>query len=318
MGNSEIPQEIAIKTENLSKSFKSVMAVDSINMIVPKNCICGFLGKNGAGKTTTIKMLAGLKRPTQGNIFIMGKEQVFGKASNRQFGYLPDVPNFYTYMNGEEYLKFSGKIWEMPDDVLKIRIAELLELVGLSRTKTRIGGYSRGMKQRLGIAQAMLNNPPLIFLDEPISALDPIGRRDVVNIISSLKNTTVLFSTHIMSDVESICDYVIIVDKGKIKAQDYIKNLVAVHAKNSVRVRFFAPQDSEAFLTGFGNVLEVTHINERELEINSKDENQTREKISAFCAKVSSDLKIGFENLSAKGITLEEIFYKSIGEEIKS
>jgi len=236
----------AVETKNLTKQYKTTLAVDNINISVPEGCCCGFLGKNGAGKTTTIKMLVGLNKPTGGQISIMGEERVYGKQGTPSFGYLPDVPNFYGYMTGEEFLDLSGKLCNIPNAERKARIKSLLQQVGLDKTRTRIAGYSRGMKQRLGIAQAMINNPPVIFMDEPISALDPIGRRDVAEIIRSLKDTTVILSTHILADVEHICDYVLIIDKGKILAQDYLANMKQSRASGTAEIRFANEADARA------------------------------------------------------------------------
>jgi len=240
--------KLAVETRGLTKRYKTALAVDSIDIAVPEGVVCGFLGKNGAGKTTTLKMLVGLKQPTAGSISIMGQEQAFGRQLSIPFGYLPDVPNFYGYMTGSEFLDLSGKLCNMPTATRKARVKELLKQVGLDKTRTRINGYSRGMRQRLGIAQAMINNPPVIFMDEPVSALDPIGRRDIVEIIQSLANTTVIFSTHILADVENLCDYVLIIEKGKIMAQDYMSNLKALYATGTAKIRFYTPEDTAAFL----------------------------------------------------------------------
>ena len=191
----------AIETQNLSKKFDTHVAVNNLNLQVPSGSICGFLGKNGAGKTTTIKMLVGLSRPSSGKIIIHGQERNYGKLDNRDIGYLPDVPNFYNYYSAGEYLDFCGKLYGMKKTERKNRIYELLDMVGLKDDKTPVTGYSRGMKQRLGIAQALMNSPRIIFLDEPISALDPIGRREIMQLIQSLRGSvTVFFSTHIFAD----------------------------------------------------------------------------------------------------------------------
>jgi len=304
--------DYAIETRGLTKRFKSALAVDNIDMRVPQGCICGFLGKNGAGKTTTIRMLAGLRRPTAGTISIMGEPQTVDGSS--KFGYLPDVPNFYNYMRGDEYLMLISKIWHMDKDEAKSRIGQLLMTVGLGGVKTRIGGYSRGMKQRLGIAQALINNPQVIFMDEPVSALDPIGRRDIANIIHNLRGATVILSTHIMADVENICDYIVIMDKGRICAQDYISNLMAEHAKNAAKIRFFDAAAADKF---FGRITDHGVLfadRESEIAMRLGSASLPRDEISSLCSRLLVELNLPCEYFNAEGATLEEIFYNAIGE----
>lgn len=217
----------AIETNILTKTFKGVKAVDSLDMSVPAGSIYGFLGPNGAGKTTTIKMLTGLIMPAGGEIKIFGKQVNFGSLKNRMdIGYLPDVPGFYDWMTASEFLKLSGELFDIEAKRLNDRIGQLLELVGLTGVKKKIGGYSRGMKQRLGIAQALINEPKVVFFDEPTSALDPIGRKEVIEIMAKLAGSiTVFFSSHILADIERICDRVMILNKGKVMAEDTIVNL---------------------------------------------------------------------------------------------
>jgi ABC-2 type transport system ATP-binding protein len=241
----------AVEARGLTKRYKTALAVDNVDIHVPAGCCCGFLGKNGAGKTTTLKMMVGLKKPTAGEIFIMGTPQVFGEARPVPFGYLPDVPNFYSYMNGTEFLTFCAKLCGIPADKRAGRVKFLLQKVGLDKARQTVSGYSRGMKQRLGIAQALINDPKVIFMDEPISALDPIGRRDVTEIIRNLKDggdTAVVFSTHILADIEEVCDFVLVIEKGRIMAQDYLVNLKAKHKRNEAEVRFYEPETAEKFM----------------------------------------------------------------------
>lgn len=238
----------AIVTQGLTKQFGSRRAVDNVSFQVPAGSICGFLGKNGAGKTTTIKMLAGLSKPSDGSIQLLGENRIFGRIDNSNIGYLPDVPNFYGYMSAAEYLDFCGRLYGMEGSGRRKRVLELLDKVDLGRAKTRISGFSRGMKQRLGIAQALMNMPDIIFLDEPISALDPIGRREVMEILRSLQGKiTVFFSTHILSDVENICDYALILDKGRILAQDSIENIKKSHSSNAALIRLSSHADGQRF-----------------------------------------------------------------------
>jgi ABC-2 type transport system ATP-binding protein len=221
----------AVKINGLVKDFHGVLAVNGLDLSVPEGSIYGFLGPNGAGKTTTLKMIAGMTEPTSGDIEIMGEKVTFGNHQHRDMiGYLPDVPGFYDWMTAREFLTFVGGLYHIPKDVLSKRCDELLELVHLKKhTKKKIGTYSRGMKQRLGIAQALVNNPKVVLLDEPVSALDPIGRKEVMDIILSLKNkVTVFFSTHILADVERICDRIVIIHEGKKLLEDSIENIKKV------------------------------------------------------------------------------------------
>ncbi len=191
----------------------------------------GFLGPNGAGKTTTLRILAGLARPTSGSATVFGHDATSdADAVHAAIGYLPDVPGFYKWMTATEYLELSAKLFGLPAAVRGERIETLLDLAGLDGVTTRIGGYSRGMKQRLGVAQALINSPRLLLLDEPTSALDPIGRREVLEMIAALAGrTTVFFSTHILADVERVCDTVAVLAAGRVVEQAGIDELKARH-----------------------------------------------------------------------------------------
>lgn len=212
-----------LEIRGLKKSFGANKVIDDITFSVPKNCVFGFIGANGAGKTTTMKMILGLLRADDGEIDVCGERVNFGETkTNRKIGYLPDVPEFYGYMRPREYLHLCAEIAGIDDR----RIPELLELVGLSNINKRIGSFSRGMKQRLGVAQALIGEPELLICDEPTSALDPVGRKEILDILRQLKgSTTVIFSTHILSDVERICDRVAVLHKGKIAAESAVGDL---------------------------------------------------------------------------------------------
>jgi len=246
---------IAVETYKLTKAFGSYNAVDGLDLKVPEGEIYGFLGPNGAGKTTTIKMLLGLSKPTSGEIKICGKDVTFGSVRNRiDIGFLPDVPSFYDWMKPKEFLMFCGKIFSIESRQLNEKADNLLELVGLTGVNKKIKGFSRGMKQRLGIAQALINNPKVVFLDEPTSALDPIGRKDVMDIIEKLSGkVTVFFSTHILSDVERICDRVVIIDKGKMLIEDTIPNLRQKYSSHGIEIEAEETESYREFLTDLSN-----------------------------------------------------------------
>ncbi|WP_173472031.1 ABC transporter ATP-binding protein [Eubacterium ruminantium] len=208
-----------LKISGLKKSFGDKEVIKGLDMHIPSHSIFGLAGRNGAGKTTVMKMILGLIKADEGEIYVGDEKVVFGNTpTNRFVGYLPDVPEFYSFMNAREYLRFCGEITGLPKNEIKDRSEELLEKVGLAEEKHRIKGYSRGMKQRLGIAQALLGRPKLLICDEPTSALDPVGRKDVLDILSSVKDeTSVIFSTHILTDVERICTDIAFLSDGVIK-----------------------------------------------------------------------------------------------------
>lgn len=207
-----------LKISALEKSFGEKKVLTGLDMSVPEHSIFGFIGRNGSGKTTTMKAVLGLIKVDAGEIFVCDEQVKFGQTrTNRNIGYLPDVPEFYPFMTPREYLTLCGESLGMKNDEIAKRSAELLEMVGLAGEDRRIKGFSRGMKQRLGIAQALLGRPRLLICDEPTSALDPVGRSEVLDILVSLKSeTTVIFSTHILSDVERICNEVALLEKGRI------------------------------------------------------------------------------------------------------
>ena len=229
-----------LEVRNISKSFGDKRVLENISFSVPKNCVFGFIGSNGAGKTTTMKMILGLLKADSGEIEVCGERVTFGATkTNRLIGYLPDVPEFYGYMRPKEYLKLCSRIVGLDDKTAKARISELLDLVGLANINKKISGFSRGMKQRLGVAQALIGEPKLLICDEPTSALDPLGRKEILDILHQIKGkTTVVFSTHILSDVERICDRVAVLNKGKIALESAISDLKLQQKSKSFTLEF--------------------------------------------------------------------------------
>ena len=203
---------------DLYKRFSDKKVLNGLNLSVPEHSIFGFIGKNGAGKTTTMKMVLGLLKADAGEIIVNGEKVVYGQTTtNRYIGYLPDVPEFYPFMTAAEYLHFCGEITGMKRTENEERCKDLLELVGLGNETHHIKGFSRGMKQRLGIAQAMLNDPHILILDEPTAGLDPKERVRFRNLISAFsKDRIVILSTHIVSDVEFIAEEIIMMKSGQI------------------------------------------------------------------------------------------------------
>lgn len=230
----------------LCKKFGDKTVLNGIDLSVPEHSIFGFIGKNGAGKTTTMKTVLGLLEADAGEITVNGEKVVFGETStNKYIGYLPDVPEFYSFMTAAEYLKFCGEIAGMDKADIEVRCKELLDLVGLGAEKHRIKGFSRGMKQRLGIAQALLSKPKLLICDEPTSALDPVGRKEILDILLAVREqTTVLFSTHILSDVERICTDVAFLNNGVIEIQGKLSDIKTRYRKDE----YFVEVESEANL----------------------------------------------------------------------
>jgi ABC-2 type transport system ATP-binding protein len=220
-----------ISTRGLSKTYKNVAALKPLNLDVHQNSIYGFLGPNGAGKTTTIKLLLGLTRPAVGSASVFGMDVAKQSVDIRaRIGYLPQEPRFYEHMSARETLRFVAKFFfKGPNKAIEARIAEMLDLVDLSDKADRpMKTFSGGEKQRLGIAQAQINYPDLLILDEPAASLDPIGRRDVLEVMSKLrKHTTVFYSTHILDDVQKVSDTVAILNKGVLVAEGPIEELLA-------------------------------------------------------------------------------------------
>lgn len=213
-----------LQVTNLRKNFGSFQAVKEISFSIEKGRCVALLGPNGAGKTTTLQMLAGISTPTSGTITLHQANQ---EDRRKYIGFLPQYPNFFDWMTPIELLQFVGQLSGMEKRSLRKKITEMLALVGLEQVeKKRIGGFSGGMKQRLGLAQALLHEPDLLLLDEPVSSLDPVGRREVMNLLHELKKeTTIFFSTHVLHDAEEICDDIFIMKNGKIEVSGSLTQL---------------------------------------------------------------------------------------------
>ncbi len=303
----------ALELVSLRKGYGTLTAVDNLDLLVPEGTIYGFLGPNGAGKTTTLRMIVGLVRPTSGEIRIAGKPVSFGHATGREsIGYLPDVPNYHPWMSAEEYLAYTGRLYGIPHKELMLRISETLGLVGLIKPKRRLGGYSRGMKQRLGIAQALLHKPKLLLLDEPASALDPLGRKDVMDIIRALSGkTTVFFSTHILTDIERVCDRVAILHQGKLVAEDDLASLKNRYAMNEWHIRV----ENEAQLARMKTALEqeawaskLRPGEDRDLFVTARHEG-----IGGYrLPKIASELDLALLLLEPVTPSLEDIFLSAV------
>ncbi len=234
-------ENLVIETHGLSKAYKNVQALKSLDLKVAKHSIFGFLGPNGAGKTTTIKLLLGLARPTSGSGSIFGHDiQHQSVEIRRKVGYLAQDPRYYESMTARDTLRFTlGFFFKGPKNKLEERIEETIELVGLEEKADRpIRGFSGGERQRLGIAQAQVNYPDLLILDEPAASLDPMGRHDVLEVMERLrKYTTIFYSTHILDDVQKVSDTVCILNHGELVAEAPIQELLAGSGKVMFRLQ---------------------------------------------------------------------------------
>lgn len=255
--------------DKLSKAFGKQNVIDNLNLSVPEGSVFGFIGQNGAGKTTTMKMVLGLLKADSGEITVCGETVTYGQIkTNQQVGYLPDVPEFYNYMKPMEYLALCGEISGLSKEETRIRSNELMSLVGLDGAKKRMGGFSRGMKQRLGIAQALLSHPKLLICDEPTSALDPVGRKEILDILQKIKgSTTVVFSTHILSDVERICDHVAVLHNGRIAVSGTLSEIKTLHKRDSLLLEFTRNEDIKKFTSAKHIIPLLPHSEENNTEI---------------------------------------------------
>ena len=244
----------AIRTVELSKSFGRTVAVAGLTMTVPRGEVFGFLGPNGAGKTTSVKLLLGLLKPTSGQAWLLGRP-IGDLATRRRIGYLPELFRYQGWLSAREVLALHCELAPLPRSSWKDEIATVLETVGLSeRAGDRVGTFSKGMQQRLGLGAALLGEPELVFLDEPTSALDPVGRHDVREIIRGLasRGTAVFLNSHLLSEVEQVCDRVAVVDHGRVIAAGTMDELLSGTAVR-VRVTGLAQADRNK-LSGFGNI----------------------------------------------------------------
>jgi len=244
----------AVKTVELSKRFGRTVALAGLTMTVPRGEVFGFLGPNGAGKTTAVKLLLGLLRPTSGEGWLLGKP-VGDLGTRRHIGYLPELFRYQSWLSAEEVLALHCELAPLPRSSWKDEIKTVLDTVGLSdRASDRVGTFSKGMQQRLGLGAALLGEPELVFLDEPTSALDPVGRHDVREIIRGLasRGTAVFLNSHLLSEVEQVCDRVAVVDRGRVIASGTMDELLGGTAVR-VRVAGLTPADKNE-LSDFGRI----------------------------------------------------------------
>ena len=295
-----------LEIKDLHKSFGSKTMLDGLTFSVSEGSVFGFIGRNGAGKTTTMKIILGLLQADSGEITVCGEKVHYGNTpTNKYIGCLPDVPEFYSYMTAKEYLRLCGEVTGMKQSEIKSRSAELLELVGLAGEKHRIKGYSRGMKQRLGIAQALINKPRLLICDEPTSALDPVGRKEILEIIRSAKGeTSVIFSTHILSDVEKICDDTAILEKGRTALCGTVSELKAKRSGSDVQIVPANAGDTEKAAKLLGGEAQSGTVIVR---------NASQEKMLSIL-KIISENRIAVQKIEHTEPDLEQLFMEVIGK----
>lgn len=238
-----------IHCENVTKKYNSFQALNGISFSIEGNGCFGFLGKNGAGKTTAIRMLVGLSEPTSGIVKVNGLDvQKEKEKLTETMGYLPQHPAFYEYMTGREWMQWIGQLFRLEKKTIEERAESLLQECGIWEARNRkISGYSGGMKQRLGLAQALMNQPKLLILDEPVSALDPVGRHEMLTMIMKLKENMMIFmSSHILDDVEKIADHIIMIDKGEMVLASDIQELKSMYTSPVIR---FSISEAKQVLT---------------------------------------------------------------------
>ena len=303
-----------IKVVDLKKSYGRVEALKSISFEVEKGSVFGFIGRNGAGKTTTMNILTGLIRFNGGKIFINGKDFLKNKQELlKSIGYLPETPTFYNYMNAYEYLNFIARIIGCDLKKSSKSVGKLLEMVKLTKQgKRRIGGYSRGMKQRLALAVAFMNSPEILFLDEPASALDPEGRMEMLELIEDLKDDkiTIFLSTHILNDAERVCDRICIIDEGKILLTKNLSELHETYIQPIFDVEFEEDPKNEVDLLKKFSWVESIKENGRRISIYVKDMDYAKKEILKELSKLNTNVT----SYQIRKSTLEDIFMRMVSK----
>ncbi|WP_077624344.1 ABC transporter ATP-binding protein [Sediminibacillus massiliensis] len=254
-----------ITVAGLTKKFDGKEVVKQLTFSLDNGSCVALLGPNGAGKTTTLRMLSGLLKHSAGSITFEGMEK--GADIRKYIGYLPQYPVFHQWMSGKEFLVYVGQLARLTKQEASTRAEQLLERVGIAEAKNRrIGKYSGGMKQRLGIAQAMIHEPKLIMLDEPVSSLDPIGRREVLNLMEELKEqTTILFSTHILNDAEEVSDELLLMSEGRIVESGSLEHLRSKHQTEKIELAF--KDDSNKYTERLQSLPWVTEVQKERKEV---------------------------------------------------
>jgi len=298
-----------IETTELRKDYGDIVAVHGLTLTVQRGEVFGFLGPNGAGKTTSIKMLLGLVHPTSGEANLLGGKPGEARVMQR-VGFLPEHFRFHPWLKAGEFLDMHGRLLGMSKEQRRQHIPVLLDRVGLSdRVDTRLGKFSKGMTQRIGIAQALLNEPKVVFLDEPTSGLDPLGRRLVRDIIADLRqaDTTVFLNSHFLSEVELTCDRIAIIDRGRVVRQGAVDELTDA----LIEVKIRAGNLSDALVAGLSQWGQVIARNQDRVEMQVESETVLPEIANWL---VSGGAKV--YSLTPQRLSLEELFVRTVEEEL--
>lgn len=302
-----------LRVDKLTKQYGSYRAVNELSFQIESGRCIALLGPNGAGKTTTIRMLAGLLKPTSGHI--KWRDGLNESGDIRQLiGYLPQMPVFYNWMSGLEFLQYVGQLANLSSKAAKQRAVEVIDQVGLKdAAKRKIGGYSGGMKQRLGLAQALVHRPKLLMLDEPVSALDPIGRREVLDLMQAIRQeTTILFSTHVLHDAAEVCDDVLIMNQGQIAVQGDLNSIYKQYRSQTIKLQvepFEGEAEWLAELIGKPFVTEGT-IDLHSATLTIKDVDQaSRELLTEILSR-----QIPLVKFEIGQTTLEDLFMKVVSK----
>lgn len=300
-----------LEVSNLTKRFGENEVLRGISFSVREGSCTALLGPNGAGKTTTLTILAGLIKQTAGEIRFEGKT---GADYRKSIGYLPQYPAMYEWMSGFEFLVYSAQLCQLPKALAKERAAHMLESLGLKDArKKKIGAYSGGMRQRLGLAQAMIHHPKLLILDEPVSALDPIGRYEVLNMIRELKGkTTILFSTHILHDAEEVCDDITIIAKGENRYSGSLDSLRSVHKQTTITIDVgMGTEELIKRMKADAGIQSYEKVNGSAYRLAVSDQYQSSGLLLKEIVNKNMDLKL-FET---GNISLEELFIKMVTDD---
>jgi ABC-2 type transport system ATP-binding protein len=307
--------EPAIETENLTKKFGTLTAINKLNLTVKRNTVHGFLGPNGAGKSTTIKILVGLLKESEGTAKILGNEVGIDLPQNRlSVGYMPELPRFPKHLKGVELLDIYGRVYGMTGQQRREQIPALIDLVGLKgRENDLIGKYSKGMQQRIGIAQALLCNPELVILDEPSVGLDPVGMVEVRELVKAITRdgVTVFVSSHLLFEVEQICSQVTIINHGVAIASDTLQNVAHMVSKPTV-LHMEVSNLSKAMVQAVRSLPFVTEVEEngKKLAVKLKTSDDIRPQVSQEISKLGGLIV----SMNLEGQSLEDAFIQLISK----
>jgi len=307
--------EFAIETIGLTKKYGSLTAVDKLDLKVKANTIHGFLGPNGAGKTTTIKILVGLLKPSKGVVKIFDQEAGGDRPDIRfKIGYMPELPKFPKHLTGYELLEIYGGMYGLPKTTLKEQVPRLLEMVGLKeRGRDRIGKYSKGMQQRIGIAQALINDPQLVILDEPSLGLDPVGMVEVREIVKEIskEGTTVFLSSHLLHEVQQVCSDITIINRGISLASGTLEEISAKFARLvTLEVEVSEPSDEVVKKVKELPFVSQISVDGKKITIQTETKEDIRPQVSKTITKSGGIIV----SMNLKEQSLEDVFMKLVAE----